>query len=141
MKKNWTKILLAVVFAVGAILVLVHLFTKPVDFDFMRDASLLGVMLGFMGLTAVMALRLIGMDKIADWILFATGILVTILVVLTMIEALGQTIPDGPGRDYAVYLRRMLYTLPGLVYLITLGIVPMVLGAKRLFGKEEPVQK
>jgi len=85
-KKNWARILLAVISFVGALLMLVPLFTTP-SFNFIGASQIIGAILFFLGIAAYYILKALNKEnhgvKLAQAItLISTGLLSLIFLVV-----------------------------------------------------------
>jgi len=142
LKKNWVSLSLALVFILGAIFMIIFLAGLN-DPDFIDIIIYIGVLAGFVGLAAAMILNALGLNKISSLLMLITGAVVSVLVIIGLINAMTQDIPEGGNiisdalREAAINLRRTVYTVPGFVFLFTLGIVPTILGVKGFFGKDK----
>jgi len=142
LKKSWAKLTLALVFVLGAVFMIIFMSTLD-DPDFLGIAAWLGVLFGFAGLAVVMILQVLGLRRLGSLIMLITGIVVTVFVVMNLIHVMGQDIPAGGNpisdalRELAISVRRATQTVPGFIYLFTLGITPIVLGLQGFLSKDK----
>jgi len=138
LKKNWSKLAMGVLFALGAIFAIMALTTPELPIgsnrDFMNFTSrYLGFLAFFAGMTAVIVLKILSQKKLAGIVLLVTGIATTVLFGLHFIDFLSQ-LGDTPEalRPYG----RNRWT-EALMLLIALGLVPLVKGCKKVLCEDK----
>ena len=102
-KKNWSKMVIAVIALTGAILMLIPIITAP-EFNFVGGSQLLGPMLFFIGLFAQVVLKMFDKTKqYAMYALVAGGLLATIFLCIGLIGFSSTDPKGGMGSGYAFF--------------------------------------
>jgi hypothetical protein len=99
LKKNWSKLVLAAISLVGAVLMLLPVFTTPAsELTFIGASQIIGLILFFLGILTYFILKMFDKTKLASkFTLLSTGLLATIFL---FVGLFGFTAKHYTKEDY-----------------------------------------
>ena len=134
-KKNWSKLAIATLTGVMAILMLVLMATAP-SFDFVTFSGIFGLFIFFAGTCAHCICKMFKHTKpFAMYVLATVGLLATIFLAIVWFDSFsgykGLSAIPAAYRSSARWVANFGMFLP-FAYLVAFGLIPLINGVKKI---------